>query len=100
MAIHKSAYAGVFADNHQEFICDYLSDIDLLPTQKNTEKRCPTGSKAFVIENSSRWMLNSEGLWKQIFTSGSGGAGEGTGGDIDIATDEEVDSALNDVFGY
>lgn len=99
MAIHKSAYTGVYADNHQEFICDYRSDIDMLPTQNSGKDKCPTSSKAFVIEDSSKWMLNSEGVWKQILNSGSGGSsGGGDIGDIGIATDGEVDSMLNDVF--
>ena len=97
MAIHKSAYTGVYSDNHQEFICDQASDINSLPTQHTTPAKCPTGSKAFVIEDSSRWMLNSEGLWKQIF-SGSGGSSGGGIGNDSIATDEEVDAALDDVF--
>lgn len=95
MAIHKSAYTGVFSDNHQEFICDFISDVNSLPKQSGSEDKCPTGSKAFVIEDSSKWILNSEGNWIQVLT-GSGGSG-GTGG-LGIATNEEVDAVLNDVF--
>ena len=95
MAIHKSAYTGVFTDNHQEFVCDYLADISSLPTQTG-ESKCPTGSCAFVIEDSSKWMLNSEGQWVQVYGSGSG---SGSDIDVDIATDEEVNSMFDDVFG-
>ena len=94
MAIHKSAYTGVFTDNHQEFVCDYLADIGSLPTQNAEERKCPTGSRAFVIEDSTKWVLNSSGEWVQIYSGGSGGGIN----DLNIATDEEVDSMLNDVF--
>lgn len=97
MAIHKSAYTGEYADNHQEFICDNRSDIAMLPTQTSGRDKCPTASKAFVIEDSSNWMLNSEGVWRQIFISGSGGS-TGTVDDVDVATDNEVESMLDEVF--
>lgn len=100
MAIHKSAYTGMYVDNHLEFICDYRTDIHTLLTQDSNKDKCPTGSKAFVIEDSSRWILNSEGIWKEIFTSGSGGS-SGSSGEIgkdSIATDSEVGSMLDDVF--
>lgn len=88
MAIHKSAYTGVYADNHQEFICDYRTDINMLP-------KCPPSSRAFVVEDSSKWIQNSEGIWKEIVSSSSGGTSVG---DVSVATDSEVDSMLDDVF--
>lgn len=96
MAIHKSAYTGVYADNHQEFICDKRNDIAMLPTQTSDKDKCPVNSKAFVIDDSSRWILNSEGIWKEIFSSVSGGTSGGS--EIKIATDSEVSAMLNDVF--
>lgn len=101
MAIEKTTYKGTYVDNHQEFTCDFRDDISTLPTQYTTMDRCPTGSRAFVIEDSSRWILNSQGEWIQIFLSGGGagsGSGSGSGGDLDIATPDEVDSMLDDIF--
>ena len=96
MAIHKRVYTGAFPDNHLEFVCDFTSDVGLLPTQQRGNDYCPTSSVAFVIEDSSKWMLNSEGQWVQVYGSGSGSGSEI---DIDIATDEEVNSMFDDVFG-
>ena len=96
MAIHERAYTGVYPDNHREFVCDFTSDVDSLPTQQRGRDYCSTSSVAFVIEDSSKWMLNSEGQWVQVYGSGSGSGSEF---DIDIATDEEVNSMFEDVFG-
>ena len=46
--------------NQTDFICDERSDIDILPTNISW------GSTAFVIDDSSVWMLNSKGIWKEI----------------------------------
>ena len=66
MAIHKTTYKGTYIDNHQEFVCDTRSDIASLPTLEGESDRCPFGSTAFVIEDSSVWMLNSSGQWTEI----------------------------------
>lgn len=66
MAINKKTYKGTYVDNLQEFVCDARSDIDNLPTQLTEGDKCPFGSTAFVIEDSSVWMLNSEGKWSEI----------------------------------
>lgn len=92
MAIHIRANKGVYADSHQEFICDYLSDAANLPVS-----RCVTGSTAFVIDGGIRLILNSKGKWVQFASSGSSSGG-GTIDESNIATDEEVDDMLNDVF--
>lgn len=42
------------------YMCDNLTDIETLPTD------CGAGSTCIVIENSSVWMLGSEGKWKEI----------------------------------
>lgn len=85
MAIHQNTYTGVYVDNHQEFTCDYRRDVEALPTQTSGENRCPMSSEAFVIEDSSKWMLNSEGVWTEIFVSGSGSMPN-----ITIATKEQI----------
>lgn len=66
MSIVKKTYKGTNIDCHQEFVCDTRADIDNLPTQNTKGNKCPTGSTAFVIEGSTVWMLNSEGVWKEI----------------------------------
>lgn len=66
MAINKMSYKGTYINNHQEFTCDYRSDIEDLPTQYTDNNRCVTGSTAFVIDDSSVWMLNSNGEWIEI----------------------------------
>ena len=96
MAIHIKANKGVYPDNHEEFICDYISDITKLPTIG-----CVPGSEAFVIENSSTLMLNNAKVWKQITKATSGSSSSGGGSTVDeskIATDEEIENMLDDVF--
>lgn len=87
---------GVYMKNIHEYRCDYKTDIDSLPTQTTRPNKCATGSVAFVIEDSSKWMLNGEGKWTKITASNTGGSSSGI--DLDIATDEEVDTMLDDVF--
>ena len=66
MAITKKTYKGTPLDCQQEFVCDTRADVDNLPTQFMDKDKCPTGSIALVIDDSSVWMLNSEGVWKDI----------------------------------
>lgn len=93
MAIHIKANKGVHPDNHEEFVCDYLSDIANLPTVG-----CVPSSEAFVIEDSSNWMLNNAGVWNKIIKQTSGGGGGGTIDESNVATDKEVEDMLNEVF--
>lgn len=50
-----------------EFLCDYQSDVTNLPTNRKV------GSRAYVIENGNRYVLNSEHIWILQPTSGGGG---------------------------
>ena len=47
-------------NNIQEFICDFEIDINKLPVNISA------GSTAFVIENSSAYMLNNSKVWVKI----------------------------------
>lgn len=47
-------------NNIQEFICDFEIDINNLPIE------IAAGSTAFVIENSSAYMLNNNKQWIKI----------------------------------
>lgn len=64
----------------RKYIVDLTSDINELPTHG-----IPPGSIAFVIENSTHYMLNNQRKWTLIqFSSssnGGSGGGEGEGGD-------------------
>jgi len=43
-----------------EYICDNRSDIFSLPTNISW------GASTFVVEDSSVWVLNSDGIWKEV----------------------------------
>lgn len=47
-------------NNIQEFICDFEIDINNLPIN------IAAGSTAFVIENSSAYILNNGKVWVKI----------------------------------
>ena len=89
--IRKLAMVGLEAANNiGRFICDAKSDIDDLPSQtrsaKYPEMDCvASGSTAVVVEDASEYILDNQGNWK-LYRDGSGGGG----GDVDIATDQEV----------
>ena len=57
----KNIYA-----NHHEYVCDLRTDVLSLPTSKSSPHKCGFGSTAFVIEDSSIWMLNSDDEWKEV----------------------------------
>lgn len=50
------------------FLVDTVDDIASLPTYHTP------GSVAFVIENSSKWVLNNKHKWKKTASSSSGGS--------------------------
>ena len=89
--IRKLAMVGLEAANNiGRFICDFKSDIDDLPTQERSAKYpsmdcVGSGSTAVVVEDASEYILDNQGNWK-LYRDGSGGGG----GDVDIATDQEV----------
>ena len=68
MAFKRKAYKGIVEDTNEYFVCDNVSDISNLPTDAEQ------GSMAFVIEDSSFWMIDSSGVWKSI-TAPPGGFG-------------------------
>lgn len=80
------------------FYIDSPDDIDFLPTSKKSGKYellqfspCCSGSIA-RDKAGKKYVLNGEDMWT-TFTTGSG---EETG--IEIATDDEVDKMLDEVF--
>ncbi len=90
MAITRKMYKGKYMDCQQEFVCDTRADVANLPTQTTENNRCVTGSTAFVIEDSSEWMLNSLGEWK--VTTKAAGSASGGGGETGVVTIEESES--------
>ena len=86
-----SANRNKIAYDVKRFVIDFTSDIPLLP------KDCAAGSTAFIIENSTRYMLNNNGQWVLIRnsggSSGGGNGGGGEGGD-DVITDAIYDGGV------
>lgn len=69
-----SANRNKIAYDIKKFIVDFTSDIPDLPTD------CAPGSQAFVIENSTKYMLNNNKNWVKVnVSSGSGSSGGGSG---------------------
>lgn len=60
--------AGYPAVNNQaKFLCDKITDIKTLPTQKSPlHERCGTGSTAICIEDKYMYVLSNEGKWEQL----------------------------------
>ena len=91
--------------NYRCFVCDYLSDISKLPKfgvegkkQNDDIASSLPCSYCLCLEDSSRWILGkSTNEWQKINIE-SGGDGSSGGSDLDIATEDEVDSMLDDVF--
>lgn len=88
------------------FYIDNNSDIESLPTSKRSGKNelslstpCRAGSKARDVTG-KQYVLNGYDEWV-VFTTSSG-SGVGSGSDVDfdiqIATEGEVNSMLDDVF--
>lgn len=50
------------------------------------------GDIAFLADNSRQWRVNNEGTWVEMTNIGGGGGG----GSADIATDEEIQSIIDD----
>lgn len=94
----------------RSYVCDYLSDIDKLPRygvegepqgNDSFHKPCAYGSACLCLEDGgSKWILGKDtNKWQKLNKSISGG---GSGGTIDesmIATNDEVDAMLDDIFG-
>lgn len=57
MAYAKIKVNGEYIVNKEEYICDSRNDIPMLPINVQF------GSTAFIVEDSSVWMLNSTGQW-------------------------------------
>lgn len=85
-----SANRNKIAYDVKRFVIDFTSDIPLLP------KDCAAGSTAFVIENSTRYMLNNNGQWVLIRSSGGSSGGNGSGGEggDDVITDVIYDGGV------
>lgn len=73
-----------------EFIADTETDVTKIPVLLLSP-----GSKCFVIETSSTYMLNTSKAWKKIANSGGG---TGTGSAEIIALENKVDKLSNNVL--
>lgn len=57
---------GKYINNQHEYVCDFLSDVENLPTAVTEPDKCDFGSTAMVIEDSSVWILNSSNVWVEF----------------------------------
>lgn len=89
---------------YREFTCDTVADIEKLPTSvqrgtgstnKTDNSSCAIGSKAFVIDGAREYMLGHDNVWHDITKNSGTSAPSET---ADIATNEEVNEMLNDLF--
>lgn len=62
MAISATSIQGNGVAKYYEFVADKQSDVASLPGLE----KCAPGSTCFVIENSSVWMMKTDGVWKEI----------------------------------
>lgn len=92
----------------REFTLDSPEDIELLPTQTRKGKNpnttvdndyCSTGSKAFVISTSQRFMLNSNGIWCEVVNLTSAG-GQIAGKSVQISKIEPIVGGNRITFTY
>ena len=65
--------------------------VNGLTTDDNT--KVAIGSKAICTEDWSRWILNTNNEWVEIKIKSSGSSGSID--DLDIVTQEEIDSIIN-----
>lgn len=97
--------------NYRLFHCDYSSDIDKLPRfgvegekQENdsiSHKPCAYGSECICLQDGgSKWVLGkAANKWIKLNPTVSSGSSDNNNNDLNIATKEEVDDVLNQVFG-
>lgn len=93
------------------YLADSVSDVANLPTSSSkgaqdgsdsvTVFECSVGSVCRVAEDSSEWVLNNQDEWVKVTnsSSSSGSSSESSSSSLDMATDEEVEEALDDTFG-
>lgn len=83
--------------NFSEFLCDSVSDLASLPTNLGgTNGKCSFGSKAFVLESNTTYVLNNNNEWVVLQISSN--TSSGSSGSVDssnIATVSEVMDYLN-----
>lgn len=68
----------------KEYICDTIADIDLLPIDGKA------GSTAYVIEDSSTYVLSHKGEWKKKKNFNNGGSNEELEDKVETLTAENA----------
>ena len=76
--------SGKVSHGIKKFIVDTVDDIFELPIADTA-----AGSTAFVIENSTYYMLNNQKQWKKV-NLGTSGGGSGGGSDTPVLPDEII----------
>ena len=87
------------------YIDSFADDAKKLPTSKSSgtdelslSTPCAPGSIANA-KDGKKYILGGDDTWTLYQTPSSGGGGGGGGGqDYDVATDEEVNEMIDDVF--
>lgn len=88
---------GIKRDNYAtvhdvaEFVCDTISDLDLLPTttQPSSDGKsqpCAAGSTAYVLAEKRVYILNTEGEWVLYKANDASGGGGGNSESVEEVT--------------
>jgi len=89
--IQRDQHVGMY----REYVCDTEEDVRDLPGLEV----CAMGSKAFAIETSAEFRLNSLGQWKKVGSGSGGGGGGGTSG-TDVSVDGETLVTQDGIAGF
>lgn len=94
MAISIASTSGVVEYGVRHYVLDSKQDLDKLRT---TDKM---GSTAYIIADQEWFILSGEKKWEPYKPCSGGGGDEGgdVDPDLDIATQEEVNEMIDDVF--
>lgn len=98
-----------YSTNYCVFSYDnWENDKDYIPTMNTRGKgilstllSCSQGSKAIGTDGTTKILNGDSNKWidYSVGNGGSSGNSSGSGTDLNIATNEEVDSVLDQVFG-
>lgn len=98
-----------YSTNYCKFSYDnWENDKDSIPTMNTRGKgilstiySCSQGSLAIGTDGTNKILNGDSNKWIDygVGSSGSSGGGSSSGTDLNIATNEEVDSVLDQVFG-
>lgn len=105
---HGRIYAEIMSDTKPETLPATTDDVEDIPSGYRFEP----GSWLYIVQSGERYEIQEDGTWvKRPGTSNSsggssGGSGGGSGGstpddptdDVDVATDDEVQNIIDDIW--